>query len=133
MSINTDDEVIARYGSLYRGDDDLAANCLIERNGRCVRLFQGLAVVSVTSAPAPERLHEQLVELLEDPIPAAWQKSSYAGYNFITSPEEASGGEIAVFGQRPGELAGYYVAPADSAVGELVKRIAALEAPAPPA
>jgi hypothetical protein len=127
MSTNSQDEVIARYGRLYRGDDELAANCLIQRDGRCVRLFQGLAVVSVTAERAPRGLHEKLLELLDDPIPPDWPNSSYAGYNFITSPEEASGAEIAVFGQRAGEIAGYYAAPPDSEVAALVRRIAALE------
>jgi hypothetical protein len=31
MAIPTRDQVVARYGSLYPGDDELAANCLIKR------------------------------------------------------------------------------------------------------
>jgi hypothetical protein len=81
----------------------------------------------VTSEPAPRGPFERLIELLEQPIPASWAKSSYGGYNFITNPEEANGGEIAVYGERTGETAGYYVPPEGDEVAELVKQIAALE------
>jgi hypothetical protein len=128
MSDASQDDVIARYGGLFHGEDDLAASCLIQRDGRCVRLLQGLDAVSVRAEKAPQDLHQRLIELLENPIPPGWPRWSYHRYNSITSPEDSSGAEIAVFGQRPGELPGYYSAPADSEIGDLVRRIAAFQA-----
>ena len=63
--------VLARYGNFYHGGDDLFAHCLILRNGHCIRLFQGLEVVTAPYDRAPDAEHDQLVSLLAAGIPAA--------------------------------------------------------------
>jgi hypothetical protein len=124
------DDVLARYGNYYHGDDDLFAHCLILRNGHCALIFQGLEVVTVKYHRAPDSEHDQLVNLLAQPIPAAWPPASYQGYNFITDPEGPDASEIAVYGVQasdtrpPGE---YYAAPAGSAAADLVKLIAQVD------
>jgi hypothetical protein len=98
--------VLARYGNFFQGDDDLFAHALILRNGHCIRLFQGLAVVTATYDRVPDAEHDQLVRLLAD------------------------ANEIAVFGVQaggagpPGE---YFVADPTSQIGSLVKSIAAVD------
>ena len=47
MAGTSPNDVIARYGSFYRGDDDLFAHCLVRRSGQSVLLFQGLQTVTV--------------------------------------------------------------------------------------
>ncbi len=124
-------EVLARYGNWFHGDDEEFAHCLVLQDGDCVRLFQGLRPVTVQVARAEECKHRRLVELVAAGIPADWQAASYAGYNFVTDAEGPTGKEIAVFGvpvggQAPAD-AGYYVAPEDSEVGQLVKEIAQVD------
>ena len=41
MAETSPNDVIARYGNFYRGDDDLFAHCLVRRRGQSVLLFQG--------------------------------------------------------------------------------------------
>ena len=84
MAKNSPNDVLARYGAWYHGDDDLFAHCLILRGGQCTLLFQGLQTVTVKLFRAPKAKHERLVALLKQPIPSGWPNASYAGYNFIT-------------------------------------------------
>jgi hypothetical protein len=124
--------VLARYGNFYHGDDDLFAHCLILRNGHCIRLFQGLTVVTATYDRAPDAEHDQLVGLLAAGIPAGWTPASYDanGYNFITDAMGPNANEIAVFGVEAGASGPpgqYYVPPAGSQVADLVKTIAAVD------
>src|SRR5437016_156285 len=123
------DDVVARYGNWYRGDDDRFAHCLILRGGPSLLLFQGLQPVTARVAAAPAAKLRALVRLLNQPIPAAWPKASYSGYNFITDAEGAGAGEIAVLGVKPGEVRSgqYYAAPPDSDVGKLVRAIAKID------
>jgi hypothetical protein len=122
--------VLARYGNFFQGDDDLFAHALILRNGHCIRLFQGLAVVTATYDRVPDAEHDQLVRLLAAGIPAGWQRASYGGYNFVTDAQGPDANEIAVFGVQaggagpPGE---YFVADPTSQIGSLVKSIAAVD------
>ncbi len=122
--------VLARYGTFYHGDDDLFVHCLILRDGHCIRLFQGLAVVTATYDRAPDGEHDQLVGLLAAGIPASWQRAGYDGYNFITDAQAPDANEIAVYGVQtggsgpPGE---YYAAPPGSRIADLVKTIAAVD------
>jgi hypothetical protein len=123
-------DVLARYGAFYHGDDDLFAHCLILRNGHCIRLFQGLEAVTATYERAPDADHDQLVNLLAQPIPASWPAASYAGYNFITDAEGPNANEIAVYGEQPGDTrppGEYYAAPVGSPIAALVKTIAAID------
>lgn len=122
--------VLARYGNFYHGDDDLFAHCLILRNGHCIRLFQGLAVVTATYDRAPDAEHDQLVGLLAAGIPAGWPRASYGGYNFITDAQGPDANEIAVYGVQPGGSGPpgeYYAAQAGSQIADLVKTIAAVD------
>lgn len=73
------DDVLARYGTFYHGDDALFVHWLILRNGHCVLVFQGLEVVTVRYHRAPAAEHEQLVDLVEQPIPGGWPPASYRG------------------------------------------------------
>jgi hypothetical protein len=119
------DDVLARYGNFYRGDDDLFAHCLILRSGHCVTLFQGLTPVTAKTQAAPAAKMRALLALLKRPFPTQWPQASYSGYNFITDAEGPAATEIAVFGgPKPG---GYYAAPADSDVGQLVRAIARID------
>jgi hypothetical protein len=120
-------DVIARYGNWYHGDDDLFAHCFVRRSGQSLLLFQGLQVVSLRLFDPDEEKHRRLAELLEQPIPGGWPKASYQGYNFVTDPEGPNAAEIAVYAVQPGDPqppGEYYAAPADSEVGKLVKQIA---------
>ena len=127
--VQGDSGVLGRYGTWYQGDDDEFAHCLILRDGRCVRLFQGLQSVRLESDRTEARSIERLAELL-DQIPADWPAASYQGYNFITDAKGPAAQEIAVYGVQaadtrpPGQ---YYAAPSDSEVGLLVKQIAKLD------
>ena len=122
--------IVARYGAFYHGDDDLFAHCFILQDGQRVLLFQGLQMCTMAIHRAPEEKHEKLLELLEDPIPAAWPPASYSGYNFVNDPEGPQRSEIAVYGTQagdprpPGE---YYAAPDSSEIGQLVKDIAQVD------
>jgi hypothetical protein len=130
MAKNSPNDVLARYGAWYHGDDDLFAHCLILRGGQCALLFQGLQTVTVKLFRAPKAKHERLVALLKQPIPSGWPNASYAGYNFITDAEGPSASEIAVWGVQPGDNrppGQYYAAPATSEVGQLVKAIAKID------
>jgi hypothetical protein len=119
--------VIARYGNWYRGDDDFFTHCLILKNGECWLLGQGLEQVTLRVFKAPALKFKQLKVALAS-IPAAWPSASYSGYNFITDGESATASEIAVYGKKPGSLAGYYVPPSGSPVEVLVKAIAHIDA-----
>ena len=124
------DDVVARYGNWYQGDDDLFAHCFILRDRQCALLMQGLQTVSLRLFRAPEEKHERLLELLEAPIPAAWPPASYSGYNFVTDPEGPQASEIAVHGVQPGDSrppGQYYAAPDTSEIGQLVKDIAQVD------
>ena len=130
MAETSPNDVIARYGNWYRGDDDLFAHCFVRRSGRSARLFQGLQTVTLELFDPEDEKHRQLVELLESPIPAGWPKASYQAYNFVTDPEGPDATEIAVYGVQPGDPqppGEYYSAPADSEVGKLVKAIAKID------
>lgn len=123
-------DVLARYGNFYHGDDDLFAHCLILRNGHCALIFQGIQVVTVEYRKAHAGEHEQLVDLLQQPVPASWQPASYQGYNFITDPEGPNANEIAVYGVQPGDTrppGEYYAAPPGSQIADLVKLIAQVD------
>jgi hypothetical protein len=123
-------DVLARYGNFYHGDDDLFAHCFVLRSGQCVLLFQGLQVVTIKLVKAPAAKHRLLVKLLKKPIPTSWGQASYLGYNFVTDAEGPNANEIAVFGTQPGDNrppGEYYAAPADSEVGLLVKAIAKVD------
>jgi hypothetical protein len=121
-------DFLARYGNWYKGDDESFAHCLILERGECVLLFQGLQVVTTKLVKAPAEEHAELVRLLKEPISPSWQKAAYSGYNFITNAEDAAAAsEIAVYGTRPADGAGYYAAPADSEVARLVKAIARID------
>jgi hypothetical protein len=123
-------DVLARYGAYYHGADDLFAHCLILRNGHCIRLFQGLEVVTATYERAPDTEHDRLINLLAQPIPGGWPAASYTGYNFITDAEGPNANEIAVFGEKPGDTrppGEYYAAAAGSPIADLVKTIAAID------
>lgn len=92
-------DVIARYGNWYQGDDDdLFAHCFVRRSGQSVRLFQGGQAVSLQLFDPEEAKHRRLAELLEEPIPDGWPEASYQGYNFVTDPEGGAASEIAVYG-----------------------------------
>ena len=124
------DDVLARYGNWFHGDDDLFAHCLIRRSRECVLIFQGIQVVTVKLHRAPEAEHEHLVDLLEQGIPAGWPQASYQGYNFITDAEGPDANEIAVWGVQGGDNrppGQYYAAPASSEVAALVKQIAQVD------
>jgi len=130
MAETSPNDVIARYGNFYRGDDDLFAHCLVRRRGQSVLLFQGLQTVTVRLFDPDEERHRHLAELLEQPIPSGWSQASYQGYNFITDAEGPNANEIAVYGVQPGDPrppGQYYAAPADSEVGKLVKDIAKID------
>jgi hypothetical protein len=127
---NSPNDVLARYGTWYKGDDDEFAHCLVLRSGHCVVLFQGLQVVTVKTHHAPATELDKLKHLLAQQIPPAWPRASYSGYNFITDAEGPSASEIAVFGVRDSDNAPpgqYYAAPADSEVAMLVKTIANID------
>ena len=126
----TEEDVIARYGNWYRGDDDLFTHCLILRNGRCWLLGQGLSTVTLRSFEAPDSQFKELTAALTT-IPASWATASYVGYNFITDAESPTAAEIAVFGVQPGgaSYGGYFVPPPDSEVAKLIKAIAGIDAP----
>jgi hypothetical protein len=125
-------DVIARYGNFYRGDDGLFTHCLIQRDGQCWLLGQGLRPVTLRSFKAPVSKFKKLTAALAT-IPASWATASYVGYNFITDAESANASEIAVFGVKPGGSlpadGEYFVAPPDSDVAKLVKAIARIDAP----
>jgi hypothetical protein len=124
---NLGKNVIARYGNWFRGDDDFFTHVLILENGECWRLGQGLQMVKAHRFKAAAGKFAQLKAGLAS-IPAAWSKSSYGGYNFITDAESPNASEIAVYGQQPGgSLAGYFVPPAGSTVETLVKAIANID------
>jgi hypothetical protein len=130
MAQASPEDVIARYGNWYRGADDLFAHCFVRRRSLSVLLFQGSQAVSLQLFDPEERKHRQLIELLEQPIPAAWPNASYQGFNFVTDPEGPYASEIAVYGVQPGDPrppGQYYAAPADSEVGDLVKAIANID------
>jgi hypothetical protein len=130
MAKSSPNDVIARYGKWYHGDDDLFAHCFVRRSGKSLRLFQGLQTVTVQLFDPEEAKHRQLAELLEQPIPGGWPKASYQGYNFVTDPEGPDASEIAVYGVQPGDPrppGEYYAAPADSDVAKLVKEIAKID------
>lgn len=130
MSETNHDDVLARYGNWYRGDDDLFAHCLIRRKGDCVRIFQGLQTVTTQIAPADARMHARLVDMLDDGIPAEFPSASYQGYNFVTDPEGPDASEIAVHGVQAGDNrppGQYYAATTGSEIGRLVKEIAQLD------
>jgi hypothetical protein len=130
MAKTSPNDVIARYGNWYRGDDDLFAHCFVRRSGQSLLLLQGLQTVSVQLFDPEEAKHRQLAELLEQPVPGGWPKASYQGYNFVTDPEGPNASEIAVHGVQPGDSrppGEYYAAPADSDVGKLVKEIAKID------
>jgi hypothetical protein len=130
MAEKSPNDVIARYGNWYRGDDDLFAHCFVRRSGQSVRLFQGLQTVTLQLFDPDEEKHRHLAELLEQPIPGAWPRASYQGYNFVTDPEGPNATEIAVHGVQPGDPSPpgqYYTAPADSEAGKLVKEIAKID------
>jgi hypothetical protein len=124
-------DVVARYGNWFQGDDDLFAHCLILRDGKRARLFQGLQAVTVEVDRASEPDHRQLVDLLDVGIPPDWGAASYQGYNFITDPEGPDAREIAVYSVSAadsGELPGsYFVAPETSDIGELVKALSQVD------
>lgn len=125
----TANDVIARYGNWYKGDDDLFAHCFILRGGLCVQLFQGLQSVTIKTFKAPAKKIKDLNTLLRAPIPAAWAAASYSGYNFVTDAEGPSASEIAVLGSRAGDLPGgrYYAADPTSDIATLVKAIAKVD------
>jgi hypothetical protein len=130
MAKTSPNDVLARYGNFYRGDDDLFAHCFVHRSGQSVLLFQGLQTVTLKLFHAPVARHRKLVELLKQPIPSGWSKASYQGYNFVTDPEGPNANEIAVYGVQPGDTrppGEYYAAPADSEIGKLVKAIAKID------
>jgi hypothetical protein len=129
MAKTSPNDVLARYGNWYRGDDDLFAHCFVHRSGQSALLFQGLQTVTLKLFHAPVARHRQLVELLKQPIPSGWPNASYQGYNFVTDPEGPDATEIAVYGVQPGDSRpqGYYAAPADSEIGKLVKTIAKID------
>jgi hypothetical protein len=130
MAETSPNDVIARYGNFYRGDDDLFAHCFVRRSGQSVLLFQGLQTVTLRLFDPDEEKHRHLAELLEQPIPSGWPQASYQGYNFVTDPQGPNASEIAVYGVQPGDPrppGEYYAAPADSEVGELVKDIAKID------
>jgi hypothetical protein len=130
MRKNSPTDVLARYGNFYHGDDDLFAHCFVLRNGQCALLFQGLQAVTLKLFKAPAAKHRQLAKLLKAPIPDGWSSASYQGYNFVTDAEGPNASEIAVYGTQPGDIrppGEYYVAPADSEVGLLVKAIAKVD------
>lgn len=130
MAQTSPNDVLARYGNWYRGDDDLFAHCLVRRGDVSLRLFQGLQTVSVRLFDPDEERHRRLAELLEQPIPAGWPNASYQGYNFITDAEGPNASEIAVYGVQPGDPrppGQYYAAPADSEIGKLVREIANID------
>ncbi len=133
MPTITRTDVLARYGGYYQGSDDLTANCLILADGRCVRVFQGIDPVAVSIDRAGTDAFERLLELLESPIPADWTLAPYEAddANFLPSPNEAGGGEVVVHGTQAGGIPRYYVAPDGSDLAQVVKRIAAIDAPAP--
>jgi hypothetical protein len=94
-------DVIARCGNFYRGDDDLFAHCFVRRSGQSVLLFQGLQTVTLRLFDPDEGKHRHLAELLEQPIPSGWSQASYQGYNFETDPQGPNANEIAVYGVQP--------------------------------
>src|SRR5262245_31039631 len=119
--------VIARYGNWFRGDDDLLVHCLINDDGSTHYLGQGLQQVTLEKKRASHDLFNRLVARTKI-IPRDWQKSSYAGYNFITDAEGPSASEITVYGQKDdGSLADYFVPPAGDEVEQLVKAIADID------
>jgi hypothetical protein len=123
-------DVLARYGNWYQGDDDEFAHFFLLSDRRCVLLFQGLNTVRMSIFEAPKDEFDDLVALLDQPIPAGWPPASYAGYNFVTDAEGPDAKEIAVHGVQPGDTrppGQYYAAPADSAIGLLVKAIAKVD------
>ena len=125
---NSNDVVIARYGSFYRGDDDYFMHCLIMKSGECCLLGQGLAPVTLRTFKAPSAELKKLTAAIAT-IPGEWPASSYTGYNFITDAKSPVATEIAVFGrQLGGAPGGYFVPPADSEVAKLVKSIANIDA-----
>ena len=119
-------EVIARYGNYYHADDDYFTHCLIMKNGECWLLGQGLDPVYLRIFKASAAKFKQLKAALSS-IPAAWPKSSYDGYDFITDAQGPNASEIAVYGKKPGKITGYFVPPAGSQVETLVKAIARID------
>jgi hypothetical protein len=123
-------DVIARCGNFYRGDDDLFAHCFVRRSGQSVLLFQGLQTVTLrlfdpdegntgtwpsclssrSRADGPKRATRATTSkpILKDPTRTRSRST------------ECSPGDP----RRPGE---YYVAPADSEVGEVFNDIAKID------
>jgi len=118
--------VLARYGNFYHDDDDFFTHALILKNGECWLLGQGLNEVFVRVFKARAGKFRQLKAALSS-IPAAWPRSSYGGYNFITDAEGPNANEIAVFGKQSGQVGQYYVPPAGSQGEALVKAIANID------
>jgi hypothetical protein len=130
MAKTSPNDVVARYGNWYHGDDDLFAHALVLRSGLCVQLYQGLQTVTVKTFKAPAAKINRLRALLKAKLPDAWPNASYAGYNFITDAEGPSANEIAVWGVRASDMrppGQYYAAPPDSEIGMLVKAIAKVD------
>ncbi len=122
--------VIARYGNFFQGDDDLFTHCLILDNGECWLLGQGLREVTLSVFKAPEEAFNKLTTALTTPIPAEWTEASNTRYNFITDPTSPTATQITVFGLRandPPALGSYYVPPAGSDIERLVKEIANID------
>jgi hypothetical protein len=129
MASTSRNDVLARYGNWYRGDDDLFAHCFILRRGQCAILFQGVQPVMVKLFQASSARQRQLLAMLKQPITSTWPLASYQSFNFVVDPEGPDASEIAVFGSRPGGNPGgdYYAAPPDSEIGQLVKAIARID------
>ncbi len=123
MAKTSPNDVLARYGNWYHGDDDLFAHVLITRGGHGVLLFQGLQIVSAKSFTVPAAKLTKLRDLAKR-APVDWAIASYSGYNFITDPEGPNANELAVFGAQAGK---YQVAPAGSEIALLVKAIAKID------
>jgi hypothetical protein len=122
--------VIARYGNFFQGDDDFFTHCLILDNGECWLLGQGLRPVTLRTFKAPAAKFKKLTDALATDIPAAWAEASYAGYNFITDAASPAATEIVVFGLKAGTppaLGSYFVPPPDSDIAKLVKEIADID------
>lgn len=122
--------VIARYGNFFQGDDDFFMHCLILDNGECWLLGQGLRAVTLGVFKAPTAKLKKLTAALATTIPTEWAEASYTGYNFITDAEAPTGTEIAVFGLKAGDLptlGRYFVPPPNSDVAKLVKGIAKID------
>src|ERR1700730_1834286 len=124
---NTPTDIIARYGNWFKGDDDLFTHCLILRNGERRLLGQGTRVVTLSRSKVPPTKLKKL-KLALATIPVTWADASYVGYNFITDAESPTASEVAVYGRKAGGgLPGYFVPPAGSEAGTLVKAIAHID------